>query len=102
MLIHGLILFATATAGVFVGCALFGYQLEPKRKFGAPAALAVTAILAQFLPSIPFIDTILPMVVFYVVLMDDTLERDKVNKVSAFTLFFVVIASALIYRIPGS
>ena len=95
MLINGLVLFIGALLGVLLGCNLSGYDISNSRKFGAPLVFALLAALPISLPV--FLDVIIPLVVFYMLLMDDSLERSKVNKVFGISMLFVVGAVFFVY-----
>lgn len=96
MLIHWLILFLASLAGVQVGCNLYDYQISNTRKLGAPMVFSVLALVPIPLP-IPFLDIILPLVAMYMLLVDDSYERSKVNKVFFVAILFCGSAVVLVY-----
>ncbi|MEM1403878.1 MAG: hypothetical protein AAGG55_11150 [Pseudomonadota bacterium] len=95
MLINALVLFLGALVGVLLGCNLAGYDISNARKFGAPLVFAVLAALPITLPV--FLDLIIPLVAFYMLLMDDSLERSKVNRVFGTSMIFVIGAILFVY-----
>ena len=99
MQINGLVLFIGALVGVRLGCNLNEYDISNTRKFGAPLVFAALAALPITLPI--FLDIIIPLVAFYMVLMDDSLERSKVNKVFGISMLFVVGAILIVYSSGG-
>ncbi|MEM1191617.1 MAG: hypothetical protein AAGI72_24000 [Pseudomonadota bacterium] len=96
MLINALILFLGAFIGVLVGCGMAGYHVSNARKLAAPLAFALLCAVPIPIP-IPFIDIVLPLVALYVILMDDSFERSKVNKVFGVSLVFACGAIFIVY-----
>ena len=87
MLINAFILFIGAFLGVQLGCRVAAYNITIARKIAAPLAFTALAVVPIPLP-IPLIEIILPLLALYMILLDHSLERAKVNKV--FGVAFVV------------
>ncbi len=85
---------------MLIGCRVFSYQLSNARKVSAPLAFAVLAVLPIPLP-IPFIDIVLPLLALYMILMDDTYERSKVNQVFGMAFLVSCVSILIVYTSGG-
>ena len=101
MLINTLVLFAGSLIGILLGCRMYDYNTANTRKLGAALVFALLCIVTTYIP-FPFIDIIVPLVGLYVVLVDDSYERGKVNKVFFVSLVSAVLTILLVYGLTGA
>lgn len=94
MLGGALILFGITLAGIYVACRVFDYTITTLRKLAAAGAFALLNIIP--IP-IPFVDLLVPPIALYMILMDDSYERAKVNRVFLLTIVFAILSVLVIY-----
>lgn len=80
--------------GIWIACRVYAYEISVLRKGGAALLFGV---LSVFQLPIPIIGFLVPFVALYVTLMDDTYDRDTVNRVFVLTFAFAVLATVISY-----
>ena len=94
MLIDALILGAIIFVGVAVSCKVFAYEIPVLKQAGA----ALCFVVLNWLPVPTLVLSLLvPAVGMYVCLMDNTYQRNTVNKVFALTYLFAAAGTLIIY-----
>lgn len=92
-------MFLGALTGVLFGCRLYEYNISAARKFGAPLAFA---ILCTIPIPVAILDIVAPLVVLYIILMDNNYERSKVNRVFGTAFLFSFAAILVVYSLLGA
>ncbi len=94
MLIDLLVLGVITFAGVFIACKVFAYEIPVLKQAGA----ALCFVVLNWLP-IPttILSILVPAVGMYVCLMDNTYQRNTVNKVFALTFLFAAAGTLIVY-----
>ena len=90
----GLVLFGITLAGIFVSCRAFDYSITILRKLTAAGVFAALNIIP--IP-LPFVDLVVPAIALYMVLIDNSYERSKVNRVVLLTFVFAGVSILLVY-----